>query len=635
MILGGLPNGQLTSFCPRDWPPTASSILDAWKKLKSQGFPVDCVHCPPTIIENLHEHITKNGSDFSPLSCLKVLQPGGAKLSDSIVSNLVSRGVNVKSTYGSTEIGAVMRTIPHTRENPHCYEGFRVIYPDSDKIEMLDVGENFFEMIIHKGFELAAELWLEKADNEPYRTNDLFLQDPPGSGSFHLIGRRDDLLILSDGNNVSAGKLQLDIQASISAIKNLLAVGHTRPCVSLLLELENDEDNPKHELREDIWKEIDKINKENPRYSYILRSMIYVLPKGESLPVTPKGNVKRNETLRSFARIIDELYSNLKGDNTVRNTKTKEVRLSQIHDLVSVVSGIPSNELNSSESFYEIGMDSVAALQLRSLLGENVGYISLGAIFENPSVNKLFAYFRTEGNLPNGDPHLSFIKTVLDKYSSEFSSWTSSTSEVAPREDGEVILLTGASGSLGTALLERLVDTASVRKVYLLMRGLKPRKRLEDALNQRRMRADMILGNSKVKILNNYSMTNSLLGLDIDTYDKLSRDVTVIIHNAWMVDFNLAVEEFADEYLRGCYSHICSVSKLKDMLGTMSLLRFCYVGRAKLFTYTSSVSTCLGATAKQEILETPIGTDPSVALKNGYAQSKYIGIVLCSLHLAS
>ena len=64
----------------------------------------------------------------------------------------------MKSTYGSTEIGAAMRTIPHTRENPHCYEGFRNVFPDSNKIEMLDVGNNFYELIIHKGFELAAEL---------------------------------------------------------------------------------------------------------------------------------------------------------------------------------------------------------------------------------------------------------------------------------------------------------------------------------------------------------------------------------------------------------------------------------------------------------------------------------------------
>ena len=531
----------------------------------------------------------------------------------------------MKSTYGSTEIGAVMRTIPHTKANPYCYEGFRIIYPDSEKIEMLDVGDNFFEMIVHKGFELAAELWLGKVDDEPYRTNDLFLQDPPGSGSFNLIGRRDDLLILSDGNNVSAGKLQLDVQAGNPMINNVLAVGHTRPCVSLLVELKNDEDRADHELRDTVWKGVDKVNKDNPRHYHVLRSMIYVLPKGESLPITPKGNVKRNEALKVFAGAIEELYSNLKGDHSVKTARAnKEVQSSQIHDLVSTVSGIPPSELNSSVSFYDIGMDSIAALHLQTLLTENIKYISLGAIFENPSVDRLAAYISSEGNPRDSDKSLSFIKTVLDKYSDEFVSWPQSTGELALSEAGQIILLTGASGSLGTALLERLVNTPNVKKIFALIRGSNT-KILEESLNRRRMRADEILGRDRVEVLNKYNMTDPLLGLDVDSYKKLSLEVTTVIHNAWKVDFNLSVEDFEHEYLRGPYSPTISNMKLTGVQGTMSLLRFCHVGRPKLFNYTSSVSASLGAAADREISETPIGGDPGVALQTGYAQSKYIG----------
>ena len=58
----------------------------------------------------------------------------------------------------------------------------------------------------------------------------------------------------------------------------------------------------------------------------------------------------------------------------------------------------------------------------------------------------------------------------------------------------------------------------------------------------------------------------------------------------------------------------------------MSLLRFCHAGSPKVFAFTSSVSTCMGVSAGQEeITEAPVGSDPNVALKSGYAQSKYIG----------
>ena len=62
----------------------------------------------------------------------------------------------------------------------------------------------------------------------------------------------------------------------------------------------------------------------------------------------------------------------------------------------------------------------------------------------------------------------------------------------------------------------------------------------------------------------------------------------------------------------------------------MSLLRLCHAGRPKTFAFTSSISTCMGAapfspnTPSLTIPESPIGSDPSIALSTGYAQSKYI-----------
>jgi acyl-coenzyme A synthetase/AMP-(fatty) acid ligase len=140
----------------------------------------------------MYEYIVDHGSDFTPLTSLKILQPGGAALSESIIQGLVAHGVNVKTTYGSTEIGPPFRSIPHTRENPKCYS-FRNLYPDSPFLKMERIGEGIYECVVYKGFELAANLW--DTNDEPYRTNDLFIQDPPNSGFFVLQGRKDDILV--------------------------------------------------------------------------------------------------------------------------------------------------------------------------------------------------------------------------------------------------------------------------------------------------------------------------------------------------------------------------------------------------------------------------------------------------------
>jgi len=72
------------------------------------------------------------------------------------------------------------------------------------------------------------------------------------------------------------------------------------------------------------------------------------------------------------------------------------------------------------------------------------------------------------------------------------------------------------------------------------------------------------------------------------------------------------------------YHFISSRAKL-TYIDTMSLLRLCHAGRPKTLAFTSSISTCMGpGQLSVSVPETPIGSDPTVALPTGYAQSKYI-----------
>ena len=550
-MLSGLPNGLKTSLPPLSWPPSASSILQACETLALSYHPVDCIHCAPTIIENLYDHITKNNNDFSLLTSLKVLQPGGAKLSDALVKRLVSQDVNIKTTYGSTEIGPPMRSIPHSRQNPDCYN-LRSLYPDSDKFEMRDIGGGLYECIIHKGFELAAELWTEEND-EPYRTNDMFKQEPRGSGNFVLQGRRDDFLVHSDGNNTSAGALQLDIRDSITIVENVLAVGHSRPCVGLLVELKDDIGMNHDEMMDNLWLEIQNINKKYPRHSQVLRSMIYIIPPGVTLPVTPKGNVKRNEVLASFEDIINGMYEKLLGDKGEFAEKKLYDRGSLprlLRDHVSAAFDIPVINVKDTTSFYDIGMDSLSALQLRSYLSKMMGNVSLSTIFEYPSIGQLTDYFLGGKRTAEKDKHISFISRTIARCTTDFSSWPSLPATADKSANMNIVLLTGASGSLGSALLETLSTSSEVFKIFALVRGPNRSARLRKSLEDRGMDAGTVLNSGKLEILN-YSMRDPLLGLDIDSYHRLSKKVTTVIHCAWKVNFNQTVEEFEDDCIKG------------------------------------------------------------------------------------
>lgn len=590
------------------------------------GHPVDITHCAPTLIENMYEYISSTTKDFSPLSSLKVLQPGGAALSDSIVKILVQNGVNVKTTYGSTEIGPPLRTIPHSRSNEKCYT-FRNLYPDSSYLKMEKVGEGLFECVVYKGFELAAELWEDKPIDEPYRTNDLFIEDPVGSGNYMLQGRKDDTLVHSNGENTSAGPLQLDIQTGSKYINKAFAVGHSKPCVAILVELNADYSPEDTDIRESVWKTVQEVNVRLPGHAQVMQSMIHFLPNGSTLPVTPKGNVKRKEAERIYASEIEALFAEEVIPATTISISRQQEPLSEfLRKLFASLSNISATRIHDWTTLYELNIDSRLALSLRSALQKHLGKsVSLSTIFENPSIFQLVAALLPDTNGSNNHalksrlPSTAIIKRMISKLETEFKSWParetspSSTNGFKPNTPKqETILLTGASGSLGTSLLQTLSSSPHISHIYAMIRGSSPAARYTKILSSftsRGLDPSPLFGpESKITILP-FSMQDHLLGLNIETYYKLARTVTTVIQNAWKMDFNTPVEEFEGDCIRN----------------TISLIRLAYTGCAKRMVFMSSVSACMGSGHLSPVVqEEALGEDPAVALGTGYAQSKYV-----------
>ena len=49
----------------------------------------------------------------------------------------------------------------------------------------------------------------------------------------------------------------------------------------------------------------------------------------------------------------------------------------------------------------------------------------------------------------------------------------------------------------------------------------------------------------------NYDMKDAALGLDGQMFELLTREVTLVMHNAWKLDFNQPVQQFEQDCLRG------------------------------------------------------------------------------------
>jgi len=173
-----------------------------------------------------------------------------------------------------------------------------------------------------------------------------------------------------------------------------------------------------------------------------------------------------------------------------------------------------------------------------------------------------------------------------------------------------VVVLTGASGSLGAHILANLLSNPSVKRVYCLVRAADNKSALERVQKSLHLRGlDTYCEDQRITGLAS-SLSDSRLGLDEATYAELSRSVTTVIDNAWAVNFNIGVESFERDHIAGIHN----------------LINLCLSSphpRPASFFFCSSISSTAGPTLS--IISEKHYHDPTVAQGMGYARSKWVG----------
>jgi hypothetical protein len=144
--------------------------------------------------------------------------------------------------------------------------------------------------------------------------------------------------------------------------------------------------------------------------------------------------------------------------------------------------------------------------------------VSSGFIYEHPTISALARYLLTvvhggEAASRGTEELLAFV----ERYTASFPQHVSTS----PAVEGEVVLVTGTTGSLGSAILAQLVATPSVRKVYAFNRPSSTDifERQKEALKSRGYDAE-IAHSSKVVLVEG-KLTGAGLGLDQPLEDEV------------------------------------------------------------------------------------------------------------------
>jgi hypothetical protein len=145
--------------------------------------------------------------------------------------------------------------------------------------------------------------------------------------------------------------------------------------------------------------------------------------------------------------------------------------------------------------------------------------ISIGFVYENPTVASLSRYILSavHGELADGPREADELLALVDHYTSSFQKHV----PTSPAVDGDVFLVSGTTGSLGSAVLAVLVATESVRKIFAFNRpSSKPIvERQKEALKSRGY--DPEIANSQKVTLVEGNLDGSGLGVNPALEDEV------------------------------------------------------------------------------------------------------------------
>jgi len=535
---------------------------------------------PPSLIEDLSR--SKEGR--TALSYLRTTITGGAALSQDVASR-VSRLTQLVSVYGTSEIGTVACLKPKSKDDYNYLE-----FHPSYGITMSPINDDLYEAVVqrnppnkfHAAFHSFPEL-------QEYRTNDLFAKHPEKEGLWLYTGRRDDVIVLNNGEKFNPINMEKCIEEHPS-VKRALVVGQSRFQATLLVEPDwsalDDDKYSEEVLIDHIWPQVEEANLLVASHGRILKSHIACTTRDRPFKTTPKGNTQRKAVYEDYADRIDELYA--QNGTTDRPVLPENPTVEQIVQLVlGVVSeAIPDASISPEADLFSLGLDSLQTTRLAQVLRSAVfkldsnkrDAITPTKLYKIPTASKiakfLFDLLNTDSTSdPSPEIHESraeqekAVNRLVQKYTADLQR-TPINLPALPKMN--TVVLTGSTGFLGNYLLDRLLRDPLVAHIYCLNRAVDAFARTKASFEQKELNFSEE-AQSKVTFWQ-AQFGEERFGLGEREYDQIRLSATLVIHNAWKVDFKHSLESFESTHISGVrrFIDLCLESPLHPHLAFIS-----------------------------------------------------------------
>ncbi|EIW76878.1 acetyl-CoA synthetase-like protein [Coniophora puteana RWD-64-598 SS2] len=615
--------------------PNTDSTIDYIKKSSANAI---------AVVPSFLEQWANEPKHVEILKGLEFVMFAGGPLSIKCGDYLTGQGVRIMPLYGGTEFGGASYAVP----DPRTYSREDWMYiriPDMIKVRWVPQSDDTYELQF-----LTSDTYQPSVENLPdvrgYATSDVFQKHPTKEGLWRVVGRVDDVIILSTGEKTVPVPMEGTILAN-PAVGGVVLFGRERTQVGALVEprvgYEVDTNDPAQvaKFRNLIWPAVEEANKDAPAFSRIFKEMILVTNPDKPMLRAGKGTVNKKATIKLYESEIDDLYETILAstsagtDVPLPESWTPEVVEPWIQTHITHVNN--EKEANPDVDFFAQGFDSLSATFLRNrIIGslkhaddpetrERAGKISQNFIFAHPTVSQLAravcAIVKGESGEAAIDvaQHVEAMEAMIKKYSVGLpgaGAKAALNGHVAMPKGASVVLLTGSTGALGSELLAGLLARDDVRTVYAFNRPGKGQSLLERqaaAFEPRGLDTEILKSDKLVFIEGDTEQEK--LGLPNDIYEEIRTSVTHIIHNAWRVNFNLTLPSFEPQ-VQGARNLIDLARESGSGQGTVR------------FIFASSVTSAQGwprdpHSAAGDVPE-EIMPDAKFAVGGGYGEGKYV-----------
>ncbi|KAI1408863.1 L-aminoadipate-semialdehyde dehydrogenase [Hypoxylon sp. FL1857] len=597
----GITSSVTTAFFDASLPMTHDNLVNALEQFRPESF-----HCVPYSLKLLSE--SEHGIDL--LRQCNLVLFGGSSCPDDLGDRLVNAGVYLVGHYGATEMGQLMTSFRDREDKSWNY--LRPFPKVAPYLRFEPIGEGLYELIVLDGLPTKV---CSNSDDPPnsFHTRDTFESHPTMPNAWAYRGRLDDRVTLVNGEKVLPIPFEHRLrQHELVEEALIFGVGKAFPGL-LIFPSEKARHMSKADLLNALQPLIAAGNEAAEKFGQISMEMVEVLPYGTKYPRTDKGTIIRAAAYRAFEEVIESVYVRFETHDEARDGARKALDVPELVayllDMFTHTIGVKG--LTEETDFFELGTDSLQAVAARAKIMREIdiggAILSNNVIFEHPSAKKLASYLyslRTGKELTQTD-EIALMSELIAKYS-KFPQFVPGKQQ----PDGEVVLLTGTTGSLGAHILSQITSLPQVKKVYCLVRASTPedaRSRVISSLKSRNIFHPAVTEKA-VCLPGDFSQES--LGLDASILDTLRSTLTTVIHSAWMVNFNVSLASFERSHIAGVHH----------------MIRLClsvpFAEPARLF-FVSSISAAAGTPIPATIREAHI-EDLRHAQNMGYARSKLV-----------